>query len=433
MLTSDAPAEPRAVVQVHHKGFPPHAAGRTVADLKGTLSLPHGFTTPVLLLSETALHSNLRAMRDFCDSHGLSLAPHVKTTMSPEIIALQFEYGAWAATVATVTQALALRDMGVDRILIANELVDPAGVEWLAAELDSDDDFMGVCFVDSPVAVDVLETVLTARRQRRHLPVLIEYGTWRGRAGVRTLNEAIEVSELVRKSRYLELAGVAGFEGVIASEAPPGRIDAVLEYLRALKEVAEEIHTRCCADKSEFLVSVGGSCFMELVRDELDADWRARLNARVVLRSGCFVVHDSGVYDQHRQAMAETADPLRLRPALELWSRVLSQPEPNLAILDFGRRDVGFDAGMPVAQHLIRQGTRDVVPCPPAIVTGLNDQHAYLYLEALDRDTARQHEVNVGDLIGFGISHPCTTLDKWRLIPVVDERRTLVGAVQTLF
>lgn len=433
MTMPEAPVKQQVVVQAHHKGFPAHATGRTVTDLERTLSLPNGFTTPVLLLTESELRNNLHEMRKFCESCEFYLAPHVKTTMSPEIIALQFDYGAWAATVATYTQAAAVRSMGVDRILIANELVDPIGVEWLAAELDSDDDFAAFCFVDSPASIDALERVLAARKQHRLLPVLIEFGVWNGRAGARTSSEALKVADIVRKSQYLELAGVAGFEGVVNGQGLSGRFDAVLDYLRALKAVAGQVRERCDAGHSEFLVSVGGSGFMEFIRDEFDTDWRAGLDARVVLRSGCFVVHDSVGYERFRRAMPETSNPIRLHPALELWSRVLSRPEPNLAILDFGKRDVGIDSDMPVAQHLIRHGTSEVVSCPPATVNALNDQHAYLRLESPDSDSDLQGTVDVGDLVGFGISHPCTTFDKWRLIPMVDDHYTLVGAVQTRF
>jgi D-serine deaminase-like pyridoxal phosphate-dependent protein len=61
-----------------------------------------------------------------------------------------------------------------------------------------------------------------------------------------------------------------------------------------------------------------------------------------------------------------------------------------------------------------------------ATVTELNDQHAYL---RLGEDAA----VAPGDLVGLGISHPCTTLDKWRMIPVVDSDDRVVDVVHAFF
>ena len=81
---------------------------------------------------------------------------------------------------------------------------------------------------------------------------------------------------------------------------------------------------------------------------------------------------------------------------------------------------------MPLAHF--RPG-RDATPSPAGPdwrVTGLNDQHGYLRFPP-DADVA------VGDLVGFGISHPCTTFDKWQLMLVVDDAYGVTGAVRTFF
>ena len=41
--------------------------------------------------------------------------------------------------------------------------------------------------------------------------------------------------------------------------------------------------------------------------------------------------------------------------------------------------------------------------------------------------------VRVGDLVGLGISHPCTTFDKWQVVYVVDDDYAIVDAVKTFF
>jgi D-serine dehydratase len=56
----------------------------------------------------------------------------------------------------------------------------------------------------------------------------------------------------------------------------------------------------------------------------------------------------------------------------------------------------------------------------------VDDQHAYLNVKVND-------EIAVGDLIGFGISHPCTTFDKWRAIPIVDDDYRVVAIANTKF
>ena len=76
---------------------------------------------------------------------------------------------------------------------------------------------------------------------------------------------------------------------------------------------------------------------------------------RTILRSGCYVTHDSGIYErmlERRQARAAARawqSAPGLQPALEVWSRVQSRPEPGLAILTMGKRDASFDIEMPIA------------------------------------------------------------------------------------
>ena len=153
----------------------------------------------------------------------------------------------------------------------------------------------------------------------------------------------------------------------------------------------------------------------------------------VILRSGAYVTHDHGYYGTvspaHRPASLEAADAPVLRPALELWAQVLSRPEPGLALLGAGRRDAGFDKGLPVPLRAVRRGVASEVSVLREVrgeVTELNDQHAYL---RLDEGTA----LAPGDLVCLGISHPCTTLDKWRVIPVVSEDDRVTDTVHAFF
>jgi len=59
-------------------------------------------------------------------------------------------------------------------------------------------------------------------------------------------------------------------------------------------------------------------------------------------------------------------------------------------------------------------------------VTELYDQHAYLRLDA-------DAELGPGDVVGLGISHPCTTLDKWRVLAVLNDDDLVIDAVHAFF
>jgi D-serine dehydratase len=83
---------------------------------------------------------------------------------------------------------------------------------------------------------------------------------------------------------------------------------------------------------------------------------------------------------------------------------------------------------MPAVLHWSRPG-RDSRPQalgPGHVVKGLNDQHTHLMLPA-------DSPLQVGDMVGFGVSHPCTTFDKWQLLYLVDDAYDVTGAVRTFF
>lgn len=420
------------VIRPHHKGFPAWMVGRPVSQLSGMHLGPSGLTTPVLLLHSDELDHNIRTLQQFCDEAGLSLAPHVKTTMSPEIIGRQLDAGAWAVTVATSAQArTVLQTTEAKRVLIANELVDPDAIYWLARRLEEDDDLEVYCYVDSLDGLHILERALADRLPSRPLSVLIEWGFAGGRGGVRKDSDFSQLVEVLRASESVRLAGVAGFEGLVGSGMGPERLNQVRQYLASLKRVADHAFESGATKKCEFIVTAGGSTFAEVVADTFDQTWRAGRSIRVVLRSGCYVTHDSGVYQHRRSLLAAEIDVVDFKPALELWGRVLSRPENDLAILDFGRRDTGTDVGLPVPLRLLHQGDQRPQPAPSWSVVALNDQHTYLRADH-SSVSAGSLDVQVGDLVGFGISHPCTTLDKWSLIPVVDSDRTVLSVARTL-
>ncbi len=394
--------------------------GPSPEGLAGTTPAVHaaGFSYPVLTLRESALAGNLAAMAAYCASAGVELAPHGKTAMSPELAARQLASGAWGITVATIGQLRAYRAFGFPRLLMANELVDETGIAWLAGELAADPGFTAYCYVDSTDGVAILDRVLSAQSAGRRLPVLVEIGL--GRTGCRTDDQALAVAKAAAATSTLTVAGVAGYEGTI-SGTDARALGRVASFCRRLANLAAVM-----AGDGEFIVTAGGSVYFDVVTRELTAGGSGfPAGMTVVLRSGGYLFHDHGFYQAVTPAARGVAGAPVLRPALELWAQVVSRPEPGLALLSAGRRDVGFDAGLPVP---LRARRRDggAVGLAGAEVTGLNDQHAYL---RLDPGTA----LAPGELVCLGISHPCTTLDKWRVIPVLDEQDRVIDAVHTFF
>jgi D-serine deaminase-like pyridoxal phosphate-dependent protein len=233
------------------------------------------------------------------------------------------------------------------------------------------------------------------------------------------------VAERVRASDRLRLAGVAGYEGLVCRDRSDECVDRVREYLDRLRGLAERLVASGAFDDGAVLTA-GGSAFFDLVVERLRDQWRTDASAQVILRSGCYLTHDSGLYERLSPFSTERDPSRRFRSAMEIWGSVLSRPEPELAIVGFGRREVPFDQGFPIPLAVRRSSDAPEPLGDGSVVTELNDQHAFLRIP-------REEPIDVGDLVVCGISHPCTAFDRWRIIPVLDAEDRVVDAVATFF
>ena len=373
---------------------------------------------PLLVLRRSALENNLRVMAAFCEATGALLAPHGKTTMAPQLFDRQLAAGAWAITAATVQQLQVYRRFGVDRVVLANEVVGAAELRWLAAERASAPELELWTLVDSPETVELIASTAADRPAS----VLLEIGQPGGRTGVRD-DAGVDavLSAIDRTNGRVQLSGIEAFEGLLPRHRPEPPDDRTLRLVERVSAVADRLRASG-ALPAEHLLSAGGSVAFDLVAEVLGP--LAPPPARLVLRSGCYLTHDHGMYATGSPLVAGASPWAErvgtLEPALELWTHVQSQPEPGLALLTGGKRDAPLDAGFPVP---IRHEGR---PVEGWSVTGLNDQHAYLSCPPGD-------EPRVGDRVVLGISHPCTAFDRWRLIFEVDEDHDVIGAIRTFF
>jgi len=388
---------------------------------------------PVAVLKESALLHNLAWMRDFCERHGATLAPHGKTTMSPQLFAAQLANGAWGITLASATQVQVAHRFNVRRVLLANQLVARTDIEAVLALLHDDPDFECFVLADSLEGVARLSQAVRARGLARPLPVLVELGIEGKRAGCRSLDEALQVARAIAHADGLALAGIEGYEGLLVTKDPDEDIRAVNAFLAKLVELVKTADAEGLFGHPEILLSAGGSSYFDLVARGFSAVGELSRPMRAVLRSGCYLTSDHGSYKRLlAQLDARASHGEGLRPALEVWSMVQSRPEPGLAILTMGKRDASYDEALPIPVYTHRPGSDNGDPSelPPGCeIVKMNDQHAYLRLpEGVIRDA-----LMVGDLVGCGISHPCTTFDKWQVLLVVDDAYSVTQAVNTLF
>lgn len=402
------------------KGIPPGA--RLRLDEAGAQGWQAGaMPMPLCLLRADVLRRNARWMAGFARLNGLSLCPHGKTTMAPQLWNLQIAEGAWGITVATMHQLNVARRFGVRRVIWANQ---PTGRTAVDAAFDAlrDPGFELFVLADSAAVVAALAEGAARAALPRPLPVLCEVGTMGGRTGARDTATALAVARAIAAAPGLVLAGVEAFEGLLADTT---QVDAFLDTLAAT--------ARACADEGlfgtpEILLTAGGTAFFDRIGPRLAAAGELGRPVRRVLRSGCYITHDSlGYEQQYRRMRAEAAlafPPGDLEPAMEVWTLVQSIPEPGRAILTCGKRDIGWDTGWPVPLRRLRDGAATAFGAFHK-VSGMNDQHAYLM--------GPTDVLRVGDTVVLGVAHPCATFDRWQVIPLVDEAFRVTGAIRTFF
>jgi D-serine dehydratase len=391
-----------------YKGMPPDRPPVRLGELgdQGWDALGGDLALPAMLLSQPALQANVDAMAAYCGEHGALLAPHGKTTMAPQVFARQIEAGAWAMTAATPAQLRVYRRFGVQRVLYANQMLEPAALRWLAGELDGDPAFELICLVDSLEAVRALQGL--------RVGVLVEMGHPDGRAGCRTVERAVEVAQGA-VAAGVELLGVECFEGTIRRETLDATLAEIDELLARGDAALGQV--RGLID-GEAIVSAGGSAYF----DRVLAAFGSRDDVVCALRSGCYVTQDGGFYEEHSPLAGRAPGQRRLRNALEIWGRVQSRPQPDFAVVSFGKRDVPFDLGLPLPRR-VRSGSGAVSDFAAEVVA-LSDQHAHVRLDPAA-------ELAVGDLLGAEISHPCGAFERWKLLFLVSEERRVVGGVLT--
>ncbi|HHD7488496.1 TPA: amino acid deaminase [Klebsiella oxytoca] len=375
---------------------------------------------PAALLKKTALENNIAWMQRYADARGVSLAPHGKTTMTPWIFQAQQRAGAWGIGVGSAWQASAAMASGVERVLMVNQLVGRANMRavsrlkahYRAAEF--------ICCIDSLANARALSAFFSERRQT--LDVLIELGVAGGRCGCRSVEDALALAQAAAELPGLRLRGLELYEGVLHGDNPQPQVEALLRQAADLACRMEHLV------EGEFVLTGAGTVWYDVVCNIwLAAKKPAR--CRIVIRPGCYITHDRGIYDIAQKALV-ARDPIAcdlggdLTSALELMAMVQSVPEADRAVVNFGKRDCAFDAGLPQPVARYRNGAQ--LSAEGIESVGIMDQHCMLRL-------APGSDVQVGDILVFGTSHPCLTFDKWKTLLLVDEQYNVLEELDTLF
>ncbi|WP_236683256.1 alanine racemase [Demequina sediminicola] len=406
------PLTPSELILNDEKSLPPWAVGRSVADVLAERPGLDQWWTPLLLVDRRRLSHNIGFFASWARALGVEHMPHGKTSMAPELWREQIDAGASGITVATPWQARIAVESGIATIMLANQVADPHTAQWLAHH--QSESAQVIPWVDSPLAVDLLADA--GRQAGTTIGVLVEVGRPGGRTGTRSLADARALIARIHHSDGVTLAGIAGYEGAVTHGRGADALATVKTFVTDLVGLAREART----GDAPLIVTAGGSAYPDVVADALSM--AVAEGMRGILRSGAYILHDEGHYEE-----ISPFDHGRLAggllPAARAHARVVSAPEPGLVLLDAGKRDLPYDEGLPRPLRAWTADGRSIDlaatgsdsqpdDAQPAKVTALNDQHAFL--------ATGSAVLSVGDVVELGLSHPCTMTDKWRLIPVVD-------------
>lgn len=426
---------PDVSVDRRTKGMPGNLADMPLADIgrQGWNLLRRDLPTPLAVLDYGAIAENSRWIAAVTAQYGVSLCPHGKTTMAPQLFRKQLDDGCWGITLSTQHHVQVARHYGVSRIFLANQILEPGFLSYIAQSQIEDPDFDFYFLVDSLDGAALLEQVAAGHPGHRPFQVLIELGSPFARTGCRTEADARAIADrLARMQHSATLVGIEGFEGSIRGADRAEIERRIGNFLAFMTETASAFAAAGLFSGREILLTAGGSAYFDLVAKALSRPVFDK-PSRVVLRSGCYISHDAGMYEREIARALERSPELaaldaKPRQALTVWATVQSRPEPGLAFLNAGRRDLSYDAHLPrPLRYASGAGGLTVQPLPEGHeIIMLNDQHAYLKCPV-------ESPLRVGDLVELGISHPCTTFDKWDVLCVIDERFDVVEAVKTFF
>jgi D-serine dehydratase len=402
-------------------------ASKGIGDIKQAAwnILAEDISLPVAVLKQTALQNNLEWMANYARQLGVKLAPHGKTSMAPALFKAQIAAGAWGMTLATAPQVAAACQQGIERIIMANQLVGKRNFA-LIAQLLRTTKLEFYCFVDSIANATALNQFFS--QQGLTLNVLIEVGVESGRCGVRGDQQALALAEHIKGLANIKLRGVAFYEGVIRGD---DQASAIRYFVENIKQLTLTMTEHCLFAAGDIIISGAGSVWYDIVAEQLVSS-TLPANCMVVIRPGCYVIHDTGIYQVAQQQLRERSNLAcevsgDLISCLEVWAYVQSVPEPGMAIIGFGKRDAAFDAGLPTPECHFRPGWQQTTNVTEQWkLTKIMDQHAMLSFPP-------DSDLQPGDIMSFSTSHPCLTLDKWRTLAIVDDNLNVIELIETEF
>ena len=393
---------------------------------------------PILTINENKFKKNMFSMKKYADSNNVLLAPHCKTSMSPQLLNKIKINGCWGFAAANNQQVSVLLQMGIRKIILANLITNESNLVNLFALVKKYKNLSEIYIcVDSIFGINLLKEISIKYQFKNNIKILIEVGLKNSRSGVRSITSLNLLADLINKlPRNFILSGILFYEGAAKKK----------NYLDSLRNVKKSINFAInCFDfliknklikNNEYILSGAGSEFFDLVV-YLFNKYKQRDKVKFIIRPGSYIAYGNGYYTdvlnniEKRKKIFIKKKSIKATdlffPALELWSFVISQQDEGKAILNFGKRDVSFDLGYPIPLAIYRNKKliKKINNKKDINIYKLNDQHAFIKYNKFN--------LKVGDLVKFGVSHPCITINNWNTLYLINNKNVIIEALKTFF
>ena len=332
-----------------------------------------GLNTPALILDINVLKANLKAMNNILENSSLKLRPHYKSHKCAALAKMQIENGAIGMTCAKLSEAEDLCDIGIEDILIANQIVDPAKIRKLA-------DLANHCRLT--VCVDNIENITAlssaAKNSGSTIHCLVEYDIGMQRCGVITKEEVLTLAKRILRCDNLAFDGLQAYAGHISHiENMDIRKQMTAENNTKLKELISYLNENGIQVKT---VSGGSTGTAEI---------KAAEGLYTELQAGSYLFMDA----TYRSLS------LPFKNSLFILSTVVSQRE-GLTVIDAGVKTCGTNQGMPVPY---KGKAGEIVA---------SEEHFQMHNYS--------EKTKVGDKIRIVPAHCCSTVNLYDKIYLID-------------
>jgi D-serine deaminase-like pyridoxal phosphate-dependent protein len=341
--------------------------------------------TPALLLDLAKVERNIAEMARRMSGLPAALRPHAKIHKSPIVGRMQIDAGAVGLTTATVWEASAMVDAGLDDILIANQVVGPLKAAELARLARQ---ATVIVAVDSGHNAGELATA--ARAAGSEIGALVEYDVGLHRCGTRTHEEATALAAQIEGLVGLRLRGVLGYEGHCMLE--PDRALRVKKARAANDALLALVDDFDRAGLASEIVAAGGLGTWDITG----------ANPRITeIHAGSYIFMDAF----HRNLVPG------FEVALTVLAGVISR-SGSMAVLDCGRKAIGIDRTVPEitgGQAVVRFEHGEHF---------IHEEHTAIVLDP-------GSGLNVGDRVELMSGYAPTTVNLYDIYYVVDDEHIL--------